>query len=63
MPGAADVETSAEIGLGQGRLGHGGTETYDVGADLLAGDLVVDDHDDGLEARVQWRTGRSQRRM
>lgn len=63
MP-SADVMTSAEIGPGTGEGCNGAaTETYNVGADLLAGDLVVDDHDDGLEERVQWRTVRSERRM
>jgi hypothetical protein len=32
------------IAAGEGRM----VGTYDVGADLLAGDLVVDDHLEGL---------------
>jgi hypothetical protein len=32
-----------------------GSVTYDVGADLLAGDLVVDDHFEGVRWGMSWR--------
>lgn len=42
------------------RHSRGRSSTYDVGADLLAGDLVVDDHLEGMgweTAGVQKRCG------
>jgi hypothetical protein len=32
------------------------SDTYDVGADLLAGDLVVDDHLEGVGWERSWRS-------